>query len=205
MKTADDSSYTLGEIYLKGKGTEKNLAEAIKYFEKAAQVDATGNEVEDYCKWDAMLKLAEIYISLRDETTALDWLTRRNDGNKIFAMSELAHIYYGDDDFEYEDASLIDKARAFDWFKKLYELKDSSGTFYFGEMCEANSARQALKIYRDGVILGSAKCCRRAMQIYLAEGDIPAAKEIYKIWETCNKSPLNTYIVRDIFSMAENF
>ncbi len=125
-----DCHYILAEMYSKGIGTEKNLHQAIKYFEKAPQVPVSEDDADNYCKWDSMLKLAEIYLHLKDEVTALEWLTKRNDGNKIFAMSELAHIYYGDNEFEYEDTSLIDKAKAFYWFQKLYELKDPHGTDY---------------------------------------------------------------------------
>ena len=115
--------YELGEMYLKGIGTEKNLDEAIKWFEKAAQIEDIKDSSDEYCKWDAMLKIAEIYISLKDEQTAIEWLTRRNDGNEISGIRELAHIYYGDNEFEYEDTSLIDKEKACYWFQKLYELK----------------------------------------------------------------------------------
>ena len=167
-----DCHYVLGEMYLDGIGTEKNVRKAIKYFEKAAQVPASEDDADNYIKWDSMLKLAEIYLHLNDETTALEWLTKRNDGNKFFAMSELAHIYYGDDDFEYEDTSLIDKDKAFEWFKKLYELKIPYGTYYFAEMWESKSKVTALKIYKDGVTFGSDRCCKRLIQLYLEEGNI---------------------------------
>ncbi len=162
----EDRYYTLGAMYLKGQGTEKNLRQAIKYFEKAAQVEISEDDASNYCKWDSMLKIAEIYIGLQDELTALEWLTKRNDGNKIFAMSELAHIYYGDDDFEYEDTSLIDKDKAFKWFRKLYELKDPHGTYYFAEMWESKSKIKALEIYKDGVTFGSERCRERLIQLH---------------------------------------
>ena len=101
--------------------------------------------------------------------------TKRNDGNRLQGMGELAHIYYGDDDFEYEDTSLIDKEKAFEWFEKLYELKDSHGTYYFAEMWEERSTIRALQIYKDGAEFGSERCCKRIIQLYLAKGNIPEA------------------------------
>ncbi len=171
----EDCDYILGSMYLKGKGVEKNVHEAIKYFQKAAQVAVSDDAASNYCKWDSMLKLAEIYISLKDELTALEWLTKRNDGNEIQGMGELAHIYYGDDDFEYEDASLIDREKAFEWFGKLYELKDPHGTYFFAEMWEAESRSKALQIYKDGVDFGSERCCKRIIQLYLEAGNISEA------------------------------
>ena len=181
-----DCYYILGKMYLKGEGTEKNIHEAIKWFEKASQVENINDLSDEYCKWDSMLKIAEIYISLKDETKALEWLmkrqnenvcafTNRNDGNRLQGMGELAHIYYGDDDFEYEDTSLIDKEKAFEWFEKLYELKDEHGTYYFAEMCESKSRSKALQIYKDGVMFGSERCCKRIIQLYLESGNIPEA------------------------------
>ena len=167
--------YTLGEMYLKGKGIEKDVCEAIKWFEKAAQIEDISNASDEYCKWDSMLKIAEIYIGLKDEESALEWLTKRNDGNRLQGMGELAHIYYGDDDFEYEDTSLIDKEKAFEWFEKLYEMKDTHGTYYFAEMWEPKSRSKALQIYKDGVEFGSERCCKRIIQLYLEEGNIPEA------------------------------
>ena len=173
--------YTLGEMYLKGKGTEKNIHEAIKWFKKAAQVEVVAKDADNYCKWDSMLKLAEIYIGLKDEDSALEWLTKRNDGNKFQGMGELAHIYYGDDDFEYEDTSLIDKEKAFEWFGKLYELKDSHGTYYFAEMWEP-------KLYKDGVKFGSERCCKRIIQLYLEDDNIPeAARWTVKYFEMADE------------------
>ena len=177
-KVADegyDCYYILGEMYRDGIGTEKNLTDAIKCFEKAAQVEVSEDDADNYCKWDSMLKLAEIYIGLKDEDSALEWLTKRNDGNKFQGMGELAHIYYGDDDFEYEDTSLIDKEKAFEWFGKLYELKDGHGTYYFAEMWEPKSRSKALQIYKDGVEFGSERCCKRIIQLYLNAGNIPEA------------------------------
>ncbi len=167
-----DCNYALGEMYQKGIGTEKNLQLAIKYFEKQAQIENFTDVRDEYSKYDAMLKIAEIYISLKDEKSALEWLTRRNDGNKIFGMSELAHIYYGDDEFEYEDTNLIDKAKALEWFKKLYELKDSHGAYYYGEMLESSSKSKALQIYEEGTKFGSELCFRRVIQLYLEDGNI---------------------------------
>lgn len=164
--------YTLGEMYLKGKGIEKNVCEAIKWFEKAAQIEDISNASDEYCKWDSMLKLAEIYISLKDEETALEWLTERNEGIKIFAMSEMGHIYYGDNEFEYEDTSLVNKYKAFEWFKKLYKLKDSHGAYYYGEMWERRSRSKALRIYKYGTKFGSECCFRRIIQLYLEDGNI---------------------------------
>ena len=171
----EDCYYILGKMYLKGEGTEKNVHEAIKWFEKASQIEVIKNLSDEYCKWDSMLKIAEIYISLKDETKALEWLTKRNDGNRLQGMGELAHIYYGDDDFEYEDTSLIDKEKAFEWFEKLYELKDGHGTYYFAEMWEPKSRSKALQIYKDGVKFGSERCCKRIIQLYLESGNIPEA------------------------------
>lgn len=171
----EDCYYTLGEMYSKGEGTERNVHEAIKWYEKAAQIEVINDLSDEYCKWDSMLKIAEIYVGLKDETKALEWLTKRNDGNKLQGMGELAHIYYGDDDFEYEDRSLIDKEKAFEWFEKLYELKDSHGTYYFAEMWESKSTNKALQVYKDGVEFGSERCCQRIIQLYLESGNIPEA------------------------------
>ena len=171
----EDCYYILGEMYLKGEGTEKNVQEAIKWFEKAAQIENINDLSDEYCKWDSMLKIAEIYVGLRNEDKALEWLTKRNDGNKLQGMGELAHIYYGDDDFEYEDRSLIDKKKAFEWFEKLYKLKDSHGTYYFGEMWESKSKIRALQIYKDGVEFGSERCCKRIIQLYLEDDNISEA------------------------------
>ena len=167
--------YTLGEMYSKGKGTERNVQEAIKWFTKASEIENINDSSDEYCKWDSMLKIAEIYVGLKNEAKALEWLTKRNDGNRLQGMSELAHIYYGDDDFEYEDTSLIDKEKAFEWFGKLYELKDSHGTYYFAEMCESKSRSKALQIYKDGVEFGSERCCKRIIQLYLESGNISEA------------------------------
>ena len=171
----EDCYYTLGEMYSKGEGTERNVHEAIKWYEKVAQIEIINDSSDDYCKWDSMLKIAEIYVGLKNETKALEWLTKRNDGNKFQGMGELAHIYYGDDDFEYEDTSLIDKEKAFEWFGKLYELKDSHGTYFFAEMWELKSLNKALQVYKDGVEFGSERCCKRIIQLYLESGNIPEA------------------------------
>lgn len=190
-KVADegyDCYYTLGEMYRDGVGTEKNLTEAIKCFEKSSQVEVSEDDADNYCKWDSMLKLAEIYIGLKDEDSALEWLTKRNDGNKFQGMGELAHIYYGDDDFEYEDRSLIDKEKAFEWFEKLYELKDKYGTYYFAEMWEPKSRSRALEIYKDGVEFDSERCCKRIIQLYLEDDDIPeAARWTVKYFEMADE------------------
>lgn len=170
--SGENYGYTLGEMYKKGIGTEKNLTEAIKWFEKAARIENPADHSEEYCKWDGMLKLAEIYISLKDEETALEWLTERNEGIKIFAMSEMGHIYYGDNEFEYEDTSLVNKYKAFEWFKKLYKLKDSYGAYYYGEMWERRSRSKALRIYKYGTKFGSERCFRRIIQLYLEDGNI---------------------------------
>lgn len=184
----EDCYYILGQMYLKGEGTEKNVHEAIKWFEKASQIENINDLSDEYCKWDSMLKIAEIYISLKDEIKALEWLTKRNDGNKFQGMGELAHIYYGDDDFEYEDRSLIDKEKAFEWFEKLYELKDSHGTYYFAEMWEPKLRNKALQIYKDGVKFGSERCCKRIVQLYLEDDNIPeAARWTVKYFEMADE------------------
>ena len=173
VEQGENHYYTLGEMYSKGKGTERNVQEAIKWFTKASEIENINDSSDEYCKWDSMLKIAEIYIGLKNETKALEWLTKRNDGNRLQAMGELAHIYYGDDDFEYEDTSLIDKEKAFEWFEKLYELKDGYGTYYFAEIWETKSLSKALQIYKDGVLFGSERCCKRIIQLYLESGNIP--------------------------------
>lgn len=175
VKQGGNRYYTLGEMYSKGKGTERNVHEAIKWFTKASEIENINDSSDEYCKWDSMLKIAEIYVGLKDETKALEWLTKRNDGNRFQGMGELAHIYYGDDDFEYEDTSLIDKEKAFEWFGKLYKLKDSHGAYYFAEMWESKSRSKALQIYKDGVEFGSERCCKRIIQLYLEIGNIPEA------------------------------
>lgn len=168
----EDCYYILGKMYLKGEGTEKNVHEAIKWFEKASRIENINDLSDEYCKWDSMLKIAEIYISLKDEIKALEWLTERNEGIKIFAMSEMGHIYYGDNEFEYEDISLVNKYKAFEWFKKLYKLKDSHGAYYYGEMWERRSRSKALRIYKYGTKFGSERCFRRIIQLYLEDGNI---------------------------------
>ena len=175
VEQGENHYYTLGEMYSKGEGTERNVHEAIKWFEKASQIEVIKDLSDEYCKWDSMLKIAEIYVGLKNETKALEWLTKRNDGNRLQGMGELAHIYYGDDDFEYEDTSLIDKEKAIEWFEKLYELKDGHGTYYFAEMWEPKSRSKALEIYKDGVEFDSERCCKRIIQLYLEGGNIPEA------------------------------
>ena len=188
VEQGENHYYTLGEMYSKGKGTERNVHEAIKWFEKASQIEVINDLSDEYCKWDSMLKIAEIYVGLKDEAKALEWLTKRNDGNRFQGMGELAHIYYGDDDFEYEDASLIDKEKAFEWFEKLYELKDGHGTYYFAEMWESKSRSKALQVYKDGVEFGSELCCKRIIQLYLESGNIPeSARWTVKYFEMADE------------------
>ena len=188
VEQGENHYYTLGEMYSKGKGTERNVQEAIKWFTKASEIENINDSSDEYCKWDSMLKIAEIYVGLKDEAKALEWLMKRNDGNRLQGMGELAHIYYGDDDFEYEDTSLIDKEKAFEWFEKLYELKDGHGTYYFAEMWESKSRSKALQIYKDGVRFGSERCCKRIIQLYLESGNIPeAASWIVKYFEMADE------------------
>ena len=63
----------LADCLLKGIGMGKNIDEAIQWFEKASQIEVINDLSDEYCKWDSMLKIAEIYISLKDETKALEW------------------------------------------------------------------------------------------------------------------------------------
>ena len=183
-----DESYCayIGEMYLEGRGVEKSGRKSVKWFKKAA---AAGDV-------SAMFELAKIYIKgeywLKDETAALELLTKRNDGNKIEGMYELAHIYYGKD--ERADKSLIDKNRAFYWFRKLYTLNNLAGTYFYGKMWEEKSASAALEIYKDGVKLGDADCCKRIIQLYLEgvgeiEKNIPeAARWVVKYFCTANEA-----------------
>ena len=184
----------LAEMYFNGKGVEKNLEEAVKWYKKAA---ALGDSM-------SMLYLAEFYIKgegvPQDETEALDWLIKRYDGNKIDGMYELALIYYGKKSEYLHDENFTDKKKAFEWFQKLYELNNEGATFFLGQMYERGEYVEkdkimALEIYKKGVELGNADCCRSIIEIYLDfDGDgsnknIPEAVNwIVKYFNTANEA-----------------
>lgn len=85
-----ESMHEVAKLYLHGIGVEKNVDEAVKWFEKAVD---EGDE-------SAAVILGNIYSENKNFEKAIFYLSKAADKNNIEAIKELAEIYESRNDFE---------------------------------------------------------------------------------------------------------
>ena len=192
--------YDVAVMYWSGEGVEKNLKEALLWFQKSADAGSA----------QSMGELAKIYLKgelvPKDETKALEWLTKsfkqnaplyeEDDENfdaEIEAMYSLADIYYADEAYSSNcDKSLEDKKRAFEIFQELDRRGLEDAKYRIARMYELGEyvpkdKLKALEIYKSCAETNS-DFCRKVVELYLEEENIPeAAKFIVEYFNTTEK------------------
>ena len=194
--------YDVAVMYWEGEGVEKNLHEALSWFQKSAEAGSS----------QSMGELAEIYLKgelvPKDEAKALEWLIKsfkqnahiyeeddKNFDAEVEAMYSLANIYYADEDyspFPNCDKSLEDKKRAFELFQELDRRGFNDAKYRIARMYElgeyvTQDKLKALEIYKGNAEIDSA-CCSKVIELYLEEENIPeAARFIVKYFDTAEK------------------
>lgn len=115
--------YELGLAFYDGEGQEKNIGEAIKHFEIAANA---GN-------LEAMNILGRIYFheeEYRNVELSIQWLTKASDGGLIKATANLGKAYYAGGN----DGEAIDFKKAFDCFMRAAEEGDVESIAIIAQM-----------------------------------------------------------------------
>ena len=114
--------YELGLAFYNGEGQEKNIDEAIKHFEIAAN---EGN-------LKAMNSLGIIYLNeeqYKDVNQAIIWFTRAAEQDYAESIRNLAEVYYYD-----TYLPECDYKKALDYFTKAVELGNPEAFGFIGEM-----------------------------------------------------------------------
>lgn len=114
--------YELGLAFYNGEGQEKNIGEAIKHFEFAANA---GN-------LEAMNKLGAIYCqeeNLINIELAIKWFSLASDGGLLKATSNLGKVYYYG-----PDGGGLDYNKALEYFNIAAEKNDVEALSMLGEM-----------------------------------------------------------------------
>ena len=116
------AQYYLGKMYLLGEDTERNIEEAVKWFEKASE---NGNQYAQY-------QLGKIYLTgingNQNMKKALEWLKKSAEQNNQYAQYMLGKIYMNGVGVE------KNLQEAVKWFEKSAEQENGCAQYYLGKM-----------------------------------------------------------------------
>ena len=176
------AQYYLGKMYLLGEDTERNIEEAVKWFEKASE---NGNQYAQY-------QLGKIYLTgingNQNMKKALEWLKKSAEQNNQYAHYMLGKIYMNGVGVE------KNLQEAVKWFEKSAEQENGYAQYYLGKIY-----LQAGDMEKAGEWIGKAIGNRNeaAIHLYVNEatklGKISVGKEFEKLKRNFNKS-MNQFI-----------
>ena len=176
------AQYYLGKMYLLGEDTERDIEEAVKWFEKASE---NGNQYAQY-------QLGKIYLTgingNQNMKKALEWLKKSAEQNNQYAQYMLGKIYMNGMGVE------KNLQEAVKWFEKSAEQENGYAQYYLGKIY-----LQAGDMEKAGEWIGKAIGNRNeaAIHLYVNEatklGKISVGKEFEKVKRNFNKS-MNQFI-----------
>ena len=176
------AQYYLGKMYLLGEDTERNIEEAVKWFEKASE---NGNQYAQY-------QLGKIYLTgingNQNMKKALEWLKKSAEQNNQYAQYMLGKIYMNGVGVE------KNLQEAVKWFEKSAEQENGYAQYYLGKIY-----LQSRDMEKAGEWIGRAIRNRNeaAIHLYVNEatklGKISVGKEFEKVKRNFNKS-MNQFI-----------
>jgi len=142
-KGDSNAMYKLGDAYLRGTGTEKNIKKAAAWFEKAA---LAGNDA-------AMFQLGLMYYSgegmPKDHGKAFELFRESARAGHQPAMYNIAWMYQRGEGTETDDA------KALQWYERAAEegftkaMNQLAQMYYFGDLVEQNFKQAALYYQRS--------------------------------------------------------
>ncbi len=140
-----DSQYSLGTIYYYGEGVKKDVAEAIKWFRKAAdQGDVLAQYSLGMCYHDGIKK---------DLVESAKWYRKAADQGNVFAQYYLGLCYYRGDGVEKD---LVESAK---WYRKaadqgnVFAQYNLGACYIYGDGVEKNAV-EAVKWFRKAAEQG---------------------------------------------------
>ena len=176
------AQYYLGKMYLLGEDTERDIEEAVKWFEKASE---NGNQYAQY-------QLGKIYLTgingNQNMKKALEWLKKSAEQNNQYAQYMLGKIYMNGVGVE------KNLQEAVKWYEKSAEQENGYAQYYLGKIY-----LQAGDMEKAGEWIGKAIGNRNeaAIHLYVNEatklGKISVGKEFEKLKRNFNKS-MNQFI-----------
>ena len=146
-ESSDDyvnSMYQLGVYYELGIGVDKDLAEAVKWYKKAAEKGNT----------DAMCSLGSSYRIGhgvdKDPAEAVKWYKKAAEKGNTHAMCNLGSCYH------FGDGVDEDPAESVKWYKKAAEKGNTDAMYELGVHYENNKdIKEARKWYRQAAVFGN--------------------------------------------------
>jgi len=175
------AAYWLGDMFASGQGTEKDGAQALTWYSRAAELGRNVFVgVGDYrmsVSVHALLTVASMYKEgkgvPRDVPTAVAWYRRAADeGNPLLATCTLGQIYRSGEGVS------KDPTEAVGWFRRCAESGALTGIVALGEMYADGEGvpkdlSEAATWYRKGAEKGNIDSERRLGAMYLRGEGVP--------------------------------
>ncbi len=163
LKAAEEGNsyamYKLGDAYLKGIGTDKNIEKAIAWIEKAAEV---GND-------NAMFELGLIYYSgqeiERDYSKTLEYFVESAQAGNKMAMYNVGRMYHQGSGVE------VDGIKAVEWYEKAAQkgttkaMNQLAQMYYMGDIVKKD-CKKAAEYYERSAKMGNLKAMYNLAVLY---------------------------------------
>lgn len=163
LKTAQEGDsyamYKLGDAYLKGIGTDKNIEKAIAWLEKAAEA---GND-------NAMFELGLIYYSRqeieRDYSKTLEYFVESAQAGNKMAMYNVGRMYHQGNGVE------VDGIKAVEWYEKAAQkgvtkaMNQLAQMYYMGDIVKKDY-KKAAEYYERSAKKGNLKAMYNLAVLY---------------------------------------